>query len=620
MLRHLAFLFAAAVLSISSAFAQLPDLTTLNGVYNIRYLGVSLDPLSTPVSFQGSFTFDGKGGFTVAGQGVTSGAALKFRTTGTYHVLSSGLFYLDNPFDPTAANGTTFYGGIGANKMISASSTESLYCDLLIGVPAATSATAATLTGNYRVAHMEFLSGDLKSTRNAFFSMSANGSGSLGNVTIAGTAQNLKNVATTQTSTGATYTVTTNGTGTLVLPAPSGVTAANTLLSGNKVLYVSQDGNFFIAGSPTGYDMEIGVKAGGSALNGLYWTAYLNNYAVGSDLDGIYSAAGSANQIASANNLEIGHDRTNSELFLPYDSTFSDNFTFDTNGTVTYAGFGSFAIGANGDIAIGAGDSTNYLINIYLKAPAMTGTGVFLNPQGIVNGANNTPITTQVAPGEIITLFGTGLGPASPVTASAPFPTTLGGVQVLINNTPAPVYSVTATQISAVVPYTAPTDGSFLNIQVVFNGAQSNVVNVYSGESSPGLFTIPPGGPFSGAIVHPADGSIVTSANPAKVGETVAMFLTGLGAVTGNVTAGSAAPTNPLATLKMPIFIAIDGVSATVQFAGLAPGFGGLYQVNVTIPAGVSKGDVGIFIETTSGDPSNPDTNSINSEATIPIG
>jgi uncharacterized protein (TIGR03437 family) len=250
----------------------------------------------------------------------------------------------------------------------------------------------------------------------------------------------------------------------------------------------------------------------------------------------------------------------------------------------------------------------------------MNGTGVFLNPQGIVNGANNAPITTQVAPGEIITLFGSGLGPATPVTADAPFPTTLGGVQVLINGTPAPVYSVTATQISAVVPYSAPNDGSFLSIQVVFNGAQSNVVNVYSGESSPGLFTIPPGGPFSGAIVHASDGSIVTSANPAKVGETVAMFLTGLGAVTGNVAAGSAAPTNPLATLQMPIFIAIDGVPGKVLFSGLAPGFGGLYQVNVTIPAGVGKGDVSVYIETTSGDPANPDTNSINQEATIPIG
>jgi len=620
MLRQLALFSAAAVWSIATAFAQLPDQTTLNGVYNVRYLGVNLDPLDTPLSFQGTFTFDGKGGFTVAGQGVSAGAALKFRTNGTYNVLSSGLVYFDNPFDPVAANGTQLYGGVAANKIISASSTESLLVDLFIAVPAATAASAATLTGNYRVAGMEFLGGDLLSTRNSFFSMTSSGSGSLGNLTIAGTAQNLKSVATTQTSNGATYTLTANGTGTLVFPAPTGVTAANTLLSGNKVMYISPDGNFFVAGSPTGYDMEVGVKAGGTAMNGLYWTAYLNNFAAGTQVDGVYSAAGSANEIASAGNLEIAHDRTNSEFFLPYDSTYSDNFVFGTNGTVNYPDFGTFAVGANGDIAIGAGDTTNYLLNVYLKAPTMTGTGIFLNPQGVVNGANNVPITAQVAPGEIITLFGAGLGPASPVTASAPFPTTLGGVQVLINGTAAPVYSVTATQISAVVPYNAPSDGSFLKIQVVFNGAQSNVVNVYSGASSPGLFTIPPGGPFSGAIVHPADGSVVTSSNPAKVGETVAMFLTGLGGVTGDVTAGSAAPTNPLATLKMPIFVTIDGIQAKVLFSGLAPGFGGLYQLNVTIPAGVSKGDVVVGIETTTGDPTNPDTDSFNQEATIPIG
>jgi uncharacterized protein (TIGR03437 family) len=616
MLRQLALFSAVAVWSLSSAFAQLPDLTTLNGAYNVRYLGVNINPIDTAMSFQGTFTFDGKGGFTVAGQGVSAGKALAFRATGTYSVLSSGMFSMDNPFDPVA-NNTRLFGGIGANKIISASSTESVFCDLFVGVPAATAATAATLSGTYRVASMEFLNGDLLSTRNAFFPMTSNGSGSLGDITIAGTAQNLKNVATTQTSAGATYTLTANGTGTMVFPAPSGVTAANTLLSGNKVLYVSPDGNFFIAGTPTGYDMQVGVKAGGTVLNGLYWTANLNNYVAGTQSDGVYAAAGSANQIASSGNVEIGHDRQNSELFLPYDYVYSDVFQFGANGTVSYADFGNFAVGANGDIAIGAGDTTNYLLYVYLKAPTVTGTGVFLNPQGVVNGASFAPITTQVAPGEIITLFGTGIGPATAATASAPFPTTLGGVQVLINGIAAPVYDVRAGQISAVVPYTAPSDGSLLKIQVVNNGAPSNIVNAYSGLSSPGAFMI---NGFSGAIIHPSDGSIVTTANPAKVGETVAMFLTGLGPVTGNVAAGSAAPTNPLATVQFPVFISVDGAPATVLFSGLAPGFGGLYQVNFTIPAGTQPGDAAIGIETTSGNPANPDTDSFNSEATIPIG
>src|SRR5437763_2584472 len=272
MLRHLALFSAVAVWSLSSAFAQLPDQTTLNGVYNVRYLGVNAENTNTAVSFQGTMTFDGIGGVTVAGQGTTDGAALKFRTTWKYDVVSSGMLDIENLFDPAPSNFTFLYGAMGANGVIVASSTDTFYCDLFVAIPVATTASAATLSGTYRVASMEFLNGDFLSTRDSFFSMTPDGKGGLGDLSIKGTAQNLKNVATTQTSPGATYTVTANGSGTLVLPAPTGVTAANTLLSGTKVLYVAQDGSFFIAGAANGYDMEIGVRSGGSnALNGLYW-------------------------------------------------------------------------------------------------------------------------------------------------------------------------------------------------------------------------------------------------------------------------------------------------------------------------------------------------------------
>jgi hypothetical protein len=80
MLRHLALIAAVVALSSAPASAQLPDQTSLNGVYNVRYLGVNTDPADTAVSFSGTLTFDGRGGFTVAGQGTTAGATLRFRT------------------------------------------------------------------------------------------------------------------------------------------------------------------------------------------------------------------------------------------------------------------------------------------------------------------------------------------------------------------------------------------------------------------------------------------------------------------------------------------------------------------------------------------------------------
>ncbi len=611
MVRHLV-LLAAAVWIVSPASAQLPDLTSLNGAYNVRYLGVNASGSSdVAVSFQGTLTFDGKGNFTVAGAGVTAGAALKFRTTGTYTVTSAGMAIVDNVFDPVTSNGTSLYGGVAANGVLVAGTTDNVYSDMLVAIPAAKSASAATLTGQYRVAGLEFLNGDFQATRDVFFPITADGKGGLGDVAVAGTAlTGTRHVASTQTSPGATYTMTANGTGTLVFPAPSGTSAGATLLSGSKVLFVSDDGSFFVSGSASGYDLQVGVKvAGTTALNGLFWDVGLENYQLSSDPanNGPDNWEGSSNAIGAPTNLEFGHQRYNLDGIVSYDFTYADTFTFDSNGLAS-GNTAKYGIGANGKIVIGAGTAGDYFVNVLIAAPAMnapSGTTVFLNPQGVVNAANNIPVTNSYSPGEVITLYGTGLGPSTPTTASAPFPTTLGGVQVMVNGTAAPVYDARAGQISAVIPYGAPKDGSFLQIQVINNGAQSNKVNVYSGPTSPGVFTIPSGGPFNGAIINNTNGTIVSDSNPVKVGDVLSLFLTGLGAVTPAVAAGTAAPSSPLSTITDKFMtVYIDGIEAPPLFAGLAPTLGGLYQVNLKVPTGVTTGST-VVIEVVTSDADN---------------
>jgi uncharacterized protein (TIGR03437 family) len=623
MVRHLIYLFAGAAFFAATAFAQLPDNSFLTGTYNVRYLGGAIGSTTdTAMSFQGQITFDGKGGFTVTGgSGVSGGAALKTLTTGTtYTVLSSGMVALTNPFaDPKSTQGgAMLYGGVGANKTIVASSTESLYLDLFIAIPAATSTSAAALNGNYRLASMEFLNGDFTATRSTFFQATADAKGGLGNLTIAGASQSLANKATTQTSNGATYTVTANGTGQLTIPAPGGTTAGQTLLSGQKTLFVSQDGSFFIAGNPTGYDFVVGVKSApaGTQMNGLYWLAYMENAQASDGSSELFGISGSANELASAGNVEIAHERTNSEFDFPYDLLYNDVFKFDNTGTAV----STYAIGGNGDIVVFADTTGAYFFGVYVKAPAMSapaGTTAFLNPQGVVNAASYAPVTAQVSPGTMMTLFGSSLGPANIVQASSlPFPTTLGGVTVTVNGTAAPLYYVSATQIAMIVPSSAPSDTSPLSIQVTYNGAQSNTVVEYSGLSSPGAYTVGQDG-ISSAIIHHVDGSNVTAASPAKVGETVIMAMNGMGPVSPASPAGSAGPSSPLSQLSQPLQVLIDGVPATVQFAGLAPGFAGLYQLNITIPAGVSKGAVSIEIDTSQGSGSSLDLDVANVISTI---
>jgi uncharacterized protein (TIGR03437 family) len=632
-----AFVLFLAILSALPAQAQtLNGNATLQGSYSVRYLGVQGYPCDCPVGFSGTLTFDGKGAFQVSGQGTTNNSgdhALTPQASGTYSVWSNGVLTMTNPF--AAANSNTFlYGGVGQGAIV-ASSTDTQYLDILVGIPVASGASNATLSGAYYMANMEFASGSFANTRNAFSTLTADGAGGLGSVTIKGSSTSLNGAATTQTSAGATYTVTANGSGTLNFPAPSGVSTANQLLSGNKTLYVSADGSLFVAGSPTGYDFEIGIKrqAGNfpSTISGLFYTAELENCADCGQNTGVYAYEGSFNEIGGSAGTELDHLRVNidgafSAGYNPvsYDQTYNQNLKLDQNGFATdTAGDYQLGVSANQNFLVVIGGAGDYYLQVGVKTIPVTGTGVFLSPYGVVNGASFAPFTAQLSPGEVITLFGSGLSNGGPASASAPFPNTLNNVQVLITPSGAtaplnaPVYSISQPapgqdQISAVVPYTIPTSTSIVSIQVSNGGTLSNVVQAYMGSTSPGLFTQTQNGLGDAKILHaPPDNSPVTAASPAKVGETVQVFLVGLGAVSGSTAAGAAAPSaEPLARVTNMPDVYIDNQLATVTFAGLAPGLGGLYQINVTIPAGVGNGSVSLEIS---------DIDSDNVQATIPI-
>lgn len=601
--RRFTLLCSAILVAAAPAAGQAPlTNAALKGAYFVRYLGVIGYPNDYPVSFAGTLTFDGNGNFTTSGSGVyfdTQSEILQVTPTGTYNILSSGEVAISNPFSQGSA---TLYGGLGANGVVVASSTESGYLDLFVAIPQSSTSSKATLTGTYRVGGLEFAGGSISSMRNVSFNATSDGNGNLGNLTLAGSSSALNDTATTQTSSGATYTLVSTGSGTITFPAPSGVTAANQLISGAKNLYVSPDGGFFVSGSPSGWDMQVGIKAitsgGGTIFSGLYFDAFVENF-TGSN-GGVDAASGASNELPSVP-AELVHERFNEDGFagLAYDQTYSDTFTPGNDGTSSSSYF-YFAVGANGNYALQLGGGGDYFLQVWTKASSFSGTGVFLNPTGVVNAASSSPFTAQISPGEVISLYGTGFPAAGQtLTAPLPFPTNLGGVQVLINGVAAPVYAVSPGQVNAVVPYTTPADGSLASIQVVSNGTPSNTVQSYTGLTSPGVFTVPSGGLGYGAILH-ADFSLVSASSPAKMGETVQLFLTGLGAVSPAVNAGTAAPsTQPLATVVTPVDIFIDDSNgnssqATVAYQGLAPGLGGLYQVNFTVPTGLVLNGTGV--------------------------
>jgi uncharacterized protein (TIGR03437 family) len=192
-----------------------------------------------------------------------------------------------------------------------------------------------------------------------------------------------------------------------------------------------------------------------------------------------------------------------------------------------------------------------------------------------------------VAPGEIVTLRGKGLGPQTGVNAQVGangFPTELAGVQVLFGNQPAPLLYVQSEQINAVVPWQAGNNlfNPSISIQVKYKGASvSGFVNL--SQAAPGIFLANDATQL--AAITNADGTPNSPTNPAKRGSVVTFYGTGGGAMSPAGVDGAIWPASPLAQLTLPVSVQIDGVNADVAYAGSAPGMvSGIFQINVQIP------------------------------------
>jgi uncharacterized protein (TIGR03437 family) len=192
-----------------------------------------------------------------------------------------------------------------------------------------------------------------------------------------------------------------------------------------------------------------------------------------------------------------------------------------------------------------------------------------------------------VAPGEVITLRGKGIGPATGVNAkSGPngFPTQLAGVQVFFGSQAAPLLYVQSEQINAVVPWDTG-ENSFnpgTSIEVKYNGASaSSGVNLT--QIVPGIFLA--NATTQLAAVTNADGTPNSPTNPAKLGSVITFFGTGGGPLNPPGVDGAIWLSSPLAQLTMPVSVQINHINATVTYAGSAPGLvSGVFQINVQVP------------------------------------
>ncbi len=210
--------------------------------------------------------------------------------------------------------------------------------------------------------------------------------------------------------------------------------------------------------------------------------------------------------------------------------------------------------------------------------------------QSAVSGASfaaNLPL----APGSLISLFGQNLADGTASASAVPLGGLLAGATVVMAGNPLPLDFSSSGQINAAVSFGIVNNTSH-QILVQRDNTLSVPISVNVGSVEPAIFAYPAPGepPNQGAIVNAATYAVADPTNPVTAGNILAVFCTGLGVVNQTVADGAAAPSSPVANTVATPSVTIGGQNAQVTFSGLAPGFVGLYQLDVIVPSGVTPG------------------------------
>jgi uncharacterized protein (TIGR03437 family) len=196
---------------------------------------------------------------------------------------------------------------------------------------------------------------------------------------------------------------------------------------------------------------------------------------------------------------------------------------------------------------------------------------------GIANAASFLP---AIAPGSLISIFGSNFAGSEAKPDGVTLPTTLANASITINGTPAPLMYVGPGQINAQVPFETPLGASSLVVQ---SGAlQSTAASFSVAATGPGVLN-------SAATGHAvaqnlADWSLNSATSPAQPGQYIVVYMTGQGLLDNPIATGAPAPSNPLSRPLAAVQATIGGQPAQVVFAGMTPGFVGLFQVDLLVP------------------------------------
>jgi uncharacterized protein (TIGR03437 family) len=228
----------------------------------------------------------------------------------------------------------------------------------------------------------------------------------------------------------------------------------------------------------------------------------------------------------------------------------------------------------------------------------LTVSGVTILPWNYDAGAAPPNITSvvnagmgsDIAPGGLISVFGTQLSPVNMTTSEIPLPTALANSCLSVNGLAVPILYVSPNQVNAQMPYQEIGDVTLI---LRTPGGQSNNYNLVIEPNAPSVFLASVGSETNiPTVIRNDDNELVTPSHPIHRDSNTALviYLTGLGPTTPAVATGQPAPSNPLAVSLLAPTVTLGGVDLPVLFSGLAPGLVGVDQINVSVPFSVPEG------------------------------
>lgn len=212
-------------------------------------------------------------------------------------------------------------------------------------------------------------------------------------------------------------------------------------------------------------------------------------------------------------------------------------------------------------------------------------------PPAIASVQNAADGSTSVAPGGFISVYGSQLSATNIATSQIPLPTALGESCLVVNGSPIPLLFVSSHQVNAQLPMNM---GGNVSVNIHTPAGVSNNFNFVVSSAAPAVFLSGTAGPQTGlATIFRADnGQLVTPTNPLHGGDTVVIYLTGMGPTSPMVQAGQQTPPTLLTSVTQAPTLTLGDSTLSILYAGLVPGYvSGLYQINATVPRGVGTGE-----------------------------